>query len=52
MAITHAVMKVIRDEKLQENAEEVGSYALNILRSLMEKHEMIGDVRFVITYDN
>lgn len=45
MAITHAVMQVIKDEKLQENAEEVGNYVMGKLRELVHKHPIIGDVR-------
>ena len=45
MAIANACMEVIRDEKLQENAEIVGEYTKTKLRNLKEKHEIIGDVR-------
>ncbi|KAG9455192.1 hypothetical protein H6P81_008096 [Aristolochia fimbriata] len=40
-----AVLKVIEKEKLQENAFLVGSHLKERLQSLMEKHEIIGDVR-------
>ncbi len=40
-----AVLDVIRDGQLQANALNVGTYFLAGLRSLMEKHELIGDVR-------
>lgn len=40
-----AVLKVIDKEKLQENAFTVGSYLKARLINLMEKHEIIGDVR-------
>ncbi|OIT30065.1 PREDICTED: alanine--glyoxylate aminotransferase 2 homolog 3, mitochondrial-like [Nicotiana attenuata] len=40
-----AVLRVIEKEKLQQNAFNVGSYLKNRLTSLMEKHEIIGDVR-------
>ncbi|XP_009782539.1 alanine--glyoxylate aminotransferase 2 homolog 3, mitochondrial [Nicotiana tabacum] len=40
-----AVLRVIEKEKLQQNAFSVGSYLKNRLTSLMEKHEIIGDVR-------
>uniref|UniRef100_A0A1D1Z7R4 alanine--glyoxylate transaminase n=1 Tax=Anthurium amnicola TaxID=1678845 RepID=A0A1D1Z7R4_9ARAE len=41
----HAVLRVIEKEKLQENASVVGSYLKKRLRSLQEKHDIIGDVR-------
>ncbi|KAK7305495.1 hypothetical protein VNO77_43401 [Canavalia gladiata] len=40
-----AVLKVIEKDKLQQNAFAVGSYLKERLSSLMEKHEIIGDVR-------
>ncbi|KAK4274885.1 hypothetical protein QN277_018050 [Acacia crassicarpa] len=40
-----AVLRVIEKEKLQENAFMVGSYLKDRLSLLMEKHEIIGDVR-------
>ncbi|KAF7816198.1 alanine--glyoxylate aminotransferase 2-like protein 3, mitochondrial-like isoform X1 [Senna tora] len=40
-----AVLKVIEKERLQQNAFVVGSYIKERLLSLMEKHEIIGDVR-------
>ena len=44
-AVGLAVLDVIRDEKLQENALNVGSYLLDGLRSLQSKRRPIGDVR-------
>ena len=44
-AIGQAVLDVIKDEGLQENALEVGSYLLGQLKMLESKHELIGDVR-------
>jgi 4-aminobutyrate aminotransferase-like enzyme/Ser/Thr protein kinase RdoA (MazF antagonist) len=44
-AIGLAVLDVIEEERLQENALQVGTYLSNRLRSLMEKHTLIGDVR-------
>ncbi|KAJ9694112.1 hypothetical protein PVL29_009883 [Vitis rotundifolia] len=41
----HAVLKVIEKEKLQENANVVGSYLKERLLSLKDKYEIIGDVR-------
>ncbi|MCH7974988.1 MAG: aminotransferase class III-fold pyridoxal phosphate-dependent enzyme [Bacteroidetes bacterium] len=46
-AIGLAVLDVIRDEGLQEHALAVGTRLRDGLRSLMEKHELIGDVRGV-----
>ncbi|PWA74086.1 Aminotransferase class-III [Artemisia annua] len=40
-----AVLKVIENEKLQQNASTVGTYLKNQLLDLKEKHEIIGDVR-------
>jgi len=40
-----AVLNVIKEEKLQENAFEVGKYLRKELRQLAKKHEIIGDVR-------
>ncbi|CAG4904342.1 aminotransferase class III-fold pyridoxal phosphate-dependent enzyme [Paraburkholderia saeva] len=40
-----AVLDVIADEQLQENAETVGNYVLESLRALQRRHTVIGDVR-------
>ena len=40
-----AVLDVIDEEGLQENALEVGAYLIDGLRALSERHELIGDVR-------
>lgn len=40
-----AVIDVIRDEKLIDNARTVGSYLIENLKSLSNKHLKIGDVR-------
>jgi 4-aminobutyrate aminotransferase-like enzyme len=42
-----AVLDVIRDEKLVENARDVGAYFRKGLSGLMAKHTLIGDVRGV-----
>ncbi len=44
-AIGLAVLDVLRDEQLQEHAREVGQRLLAGLRSIMGRHELIGDVR-------
>lgn len=44
-AIGQAVLDVIEEEQLQQNAKEVGDYYLQQLRELQLKHECIGDVR-------
>lgn len=44
-AVGLAVLDIIRDEELQDNAREVGRYFLERLRTLGEKHRLIGDVR-------
>lgn len=40
-----AVLDVIRDEELQENALEVGEYLKQSLRQLQTEHALVGDVR-------
>jgi 4-aminobutyrate aminotransferase-like enzyme/aminoglycoside phosphotransferase (APT) family kinase protein len=40
-----AVLDVIRDENLIENAKETGAYLKQGLRNLMDRHAIIGDVR-------
>lgn len=42
-----AVLDVLRDERLQENAHQVGSYLLACLRNLQSRYALIGDVRGV-----
>ena len=44
-AVGLEVLSVIEDERLMENAREVGGYALQALNRLMREHEVIGDVR-------
>ncbi|XP_021901311.1 alanine--glyoxylate aminotransferase 2 homolog 3, mitochondrial-like [Carica papaya] len=44
-AAGHAVLRVIENEKLQENALVVGSYLKQRLAALQDKYEIIGDVR-------
>jgi len=44
-AIGLAVLDVIADEHLQDNALHVGHYLLEKLRSLIDRHPLIGDVR-------
>jgi 4-aminobutyrate aminotransferase-like enzyme/Ser/Thr protein kinase RdoA (MazF antagonist) len=44
-AIGLEVLKVIKEERLQENAKTVGTYLKSGLRKLMESYEIIGDVR-------
>lgn len=44
-AIGLEVLRVIQDEKLQQNAKVVGDYLKNGLRGLMKEFEIIGDVR-------
>ena len=44
-AIGLAVLDVIRDEELQQNALEVGEYLKRELRCLQDHHPLVGDVR-------
>ena len=44
-AVGLAVLDVIRDEGLQENARDTGEYLLSGLRDLAERHSIIGDAR-------
>ncbi|MBM3262355.1 MAG: aminotransferase class III-fold pyridoxal phosphate-dependent enzyme, partial [candidate division Zixibacteria bacterium] len=44
-AIGMAVLDVMRDEGLQENAHRVGQGLMDGLRGLMDRHALIGDVR-------
>ncbi|TPI61461.1 aspartate aminotransferase family protein [Mesorhizobium sp. B3-1-3] len=44
-AAARAVLDVLRDENLLENARNVGTYAINGLRRLAQKHDMIGNIR-------
>ncbi len=44
-AVGLAVLDVLRDEKLQENALAVGAYLKERLAQLMQRHQIIGDVR-------
>jgi alanine-glyoxylate transaminase/(R)-3-amino-2-methylpropionate-pyruvate transaminase len=40
-----ATIEIIDEENIQQNALEVGNHLKNALHELMEKHDMIGDVR-------
>ena len=40
-----ATIECMQDEGLIENAKEIGGYALGRLRSMMDRHEIIGNVR-------
>jgi len=44
-AIGLAVLDVIDEEGLQENAQRVGTHLMSGLKTLMERHSLIGDVR-------
>jgi 4-aminobutyrate aminotransferase-like enzyme len=44
-AVGLAVLDVIRDERLQENARDIGDYLIRGLRSLAQRHAAIVDVR-------
>jgi 4-aminobutyrate aminotransferase-like enzyme len=40
-----AVLDVIQDEEMQRHARDTGDYLLQLLKDLMAKHAIIGDVR-------
>jgi 4-aminobutyrate aminotransferase-like enzyme len=44
-AVGHAVLNVLREEKLLQNALTVGEYILTGMRRLQQKYPIIGDVR-------
>ena len=44
-AIGKAVLEIIEEEKLQENALKIGNRILTGLNELKQKHDLIGDVR-------
>ncbi|MEM7170695.1 MAG: aspartate aminotransferase family protein [Pseudomonadota bacterium] len=44
-AAGRAVLRVIEDEGLQQNAKEVGDHLLTVLDGLKQKYDIIGDVR-------
>lgn len=44
-AVGAAVLDVVRDEELQDHALRVGDHLISRLRALMDRHEIIGDVR-------
>ncbi|MCF6333965.1 MAG: aminotransferase class III-fold pyridoxal phosphate-dependent enzyme [Draconibacterium sp.] len=44
-AIVQAVLDVLEEEQLQQNAKMVGNYYLQELGKLQQKYERIGDVR-------
>ena len=43
--IGKAVLEVLEKENLQQNCLEVGGYMLDGFRTLMDKHDVVGDVR-------
>ena len=44
-AVGQAVLEVIEDEGIVENARDVGAYLREGLRGLAQRHEVIGDIR-------
>ena len=44
-AVGHAVLNVIEEEGLQQNAKDIGFYLKSLLNELKEKYTIIGDVR-------
>ena len=45
MAIANAVLDVIENENLQDNASKVGNYLISSLNQMRQVHTLIGDVR-------
>ena len=45
MAVAEAVLTVIEEEGLQQHSKEVGTFLMESLTALQEKHACIGDVR-------
>ena len=43
--IGQAVLDVIKEEKLQENAYRIGEYLLDGLKNMQNNHNIIGDIR-------
>ena len=44
-AASHAVLDIMRDEKLPQNAYNVGEYLKDCFKEIMKKHSILGDVR-------
>ena len=44
-AVGLAVLEVLKEEKCQENSQEVGTYLLSKLVQLVDKYPIVGDVR-------
>jgi 4-aminobutyrate aminotransferase-like enzyme/Ser/Thr protein kinase RdoA (MazF antagonist) len=44
-AVGLAVLDVVRDENLQQNAKKVGDYWLRSLAEVQRRHEILGDIR-------
>ena len=44
-AVAQAVLDVLQEEQLAENAEDVGAYLRSGLRGLQQRHDILGDVR-------
>ena len=45
IAVANTQFDIVKEEGLQENALEVGTYLMSKLRVLKDKHPCIGDVR-------
>jgi 4-aminobutyrate aminotransferase-like enzyme len=44
-AAAHATLRVVQNEDLMQNAQIVGAYAIERLKDMAKRHEVIGDVR-------
>lgn len=47
LAVAEAVLCIIEEQNLQNNAKEVGGYLLQNFRDMMSRYSCIGDVRYV-----
>lgn len=45
MATGQTVLEIIREEELQQHAKETGEYLMSLLKDLMNRFPLIGDVR-------
>lgn len=49
-AVANAVLDVIENEKLMENASTVGNFLLQEFRKLQKKHQLIGKMHGIVIH--